>query len=366
MEMEQVVTSPFTYDFSRNGNEEAVDRQFNTGFTIMGILEYWHLPFCSPIWEHADHWEDFVRACVTHYRDRIKYWEIINEPPYGWLMPGAPQKRERAPVAEYAKLLRIASRVIREVDPLATVLCGASMYDGKFLRLIYEHGCKDDFDIATVHYLHCDHPRQFQQEYDLMRSIMAEFGDADKPLWDTENGTGGEIEGKHIQTQIEIYEYIACYNVYRHCLAHASGLQRYFWFNPNWDWQGDGKELVHVRDAHGRFTKPYGALQVMTGMLGDSVLLHHRSLGDDVHIYVFNTSVGPISVAWATTPSTLHLSSRCEAKTAFGESMTLQAKCNLDHIPLFIEGDILQTVSGWRPTQAAHERDSGLATAVMT
>ncbi len=345
MEMDCALVGPSQYDFSNDSCEEATDRQYNAGFNIMGILDFEHYrdkPFHSPIWEHLAAWEAFVRACVLHYQDRVKYWEVINEPPYGWLMPkpeGAPDTYwERGPISAYAKLLKITAATIRELDAEAVVLCGSSMYDGKFLRLFYEQGCKDDFDIATVHYLHCHEPRQFNAEYDGLRAIMAEYGDADKELWDTENGTSGEIPGKEIKTEIEIPLYQGYYNVYRHCLTHASGLQRYFWYNP----VGNGKDLIAVRDEQGEFTPPYRALQVMTDCLGESHLLCHRSFDDACHVYVFDAPQGPISVVWATTPSLAHFPARHEAIDVWGNPLILQHDQPIKEIPLYIEGNLLQ------------------------
>lgn len=345
MEMDCALVGTYKYDFENDGCEEATNRQFNAGFNIMGILDFEHYrdkPFCSPIWEHLDEWEDFVRACVLHYKDRVKYWEVINEPPYGWIMPkpeGAPDSYwERAPISEYAKLLKLTSETIRELDAEAVVLCGSSMYDGKFLRLFYEQGCKDYFDIATVHYLHCHDTRQYQMEYDGLRAIMAEYGDADKELWDTENGTSGEIPGKEIKTDIDFPIYQGMYTVYRHCLAHASGLQKYFWFNP----VGNSGDYYPVRDEQGAFTSPYRALKVMTDCLGESNLLGQQSFADECHVYVFDAPQGPISVAWATKPSLAHFPAQHEAKDVWGSPLSLKDEYSLNVIPLYIEGDILQ------------------------
>ncbi len=344
MEMDDILTGPFTYDFGKNGCEEATNRQFQAGLNIMGILDFEHYrakPFCSPIWKHLAEWESFVRACVTHYKDRVKYWEVINEPPYGWLMPkpeGAPETFwERGPISEYAKLLKITAGIIRELDAEAVVLCGSTMYDGAFLRMFYEHDCKDHFDIATVHYLHCSHPREYHKEYDLLRSIMAEYGDAQKPLWDTECGPCGERADKYVKTYVGFIEYQACCNVYRHCLAHATGLPRYFWFNPI----NDGQHLMPTRDGNGALTPPYQALKTMTEILGESGLSARRPLGDEVHAYVFDTANGPVSVIWATEPSPLRADTPLEATSALGKPVALGKEWEQDHIPLFIKGDIL-------------------------
>jgi hypothetical protein len=353
MEMDDVLVGPYAYDFNHNGCEDASNRQFEAGFNIMGILDFEHYkaqPLCSPIWEHLAEWEAFVRACVLHYKDRVKYWEVINEPPYGWLMPkpaDAPADYwERGPISEYAKLLKLTAGVIRELDPEAVVLCGSTMYDGKFLRLFYENDCKDAFDIATVHYLHCSHPQQYHREYDLLRGIMAEYGDADKPLWDTECGPGGERADKYVRTHVGYIEYQACSNVYRHCLAHATGLPRYFWFNPNWDWDHTGKDYVPTRDERGALTPPYQALKVMTDTLGTSELATHRSLGDEVHAYVFATPRGPVSVLWATEPSPLRTSISLDVIDMLGNPISLGREWTQEHIPVYIEADVLSDQYG--------------------
>ena len=61
-----------------------------------------------------DKFAAYVHAAVTHYKERVKHWEILNEP--GYLRP-----------EDYAKLLAVAYRACKDADPMCHVIggCGA-------------------------------------------------------------------------------------------------------------------------------------------------------------------------------------------------------------------------------------------------
>ena len=61
-------------------------------------------------------WEEYVFRTVEHFRDRIRHWEIWNEPYGHGFFAGTPE--------EYAELLKIAYRAIKRADPKAVVIGG--------------------------------------------------------------------------------------------------------------------------------------------------------------------------------------------------------------------------------------------------
>lgn len=86
---------------------------------------------------HTDH----VRALVSRYKGRVKYWEILNEP-----------NAHDTKVDDYVALLEQAHDIIREVDPGAKIVgpCGTSNYHdwteqvlaaggGRFLDILSFH-----------------------------------------------------------------------------------------------------------------------------------------------------------------------------------------------------------------------------------
>ena len=95
----------------------ALDR----GVTILGTIGY-----AWPAWADSngvpnlDKWEEFVGQMVAHYRGRIHYWEIWNEPNRAW---GSQPDL-------YAQILKRAVDAIERTDPDAKIVSmgGAQLY----------------------------------------------------------------------------------------------------------------------------------------------------------------------------------------------------------------------------------------------
>lgn len=341
-----------TYDWAAAG-EASVDLALANGFSVMGILDgRWgnetltnFVPWASPIWEHLDCWAEFVAATVEHYRGRVRCWEIINEPPFFWWYPnlsGAPWPEKnppmrRAPIRHYAALLKVSAQVIRRLDPQARIVAGSGFSDGLFLQRLYELGCRDDFDVASVHYLNCKHPDDFARGYRRVRAVMAAHGDANKPLWDTENGPAGAVIGQAV-TSPEEYE--GLYNIYRHCLAHEHGLERYFWFNPVGTSAGD-QTRPNCRTAAGALAPAYQALHTLTAAVGDAPLRGWCHLADEVHAYVFDAASGPVSLLWSTASATARLQGGYDGTDHTGAPLHVGGELALSGRPLLLRGDLL-------------------------
>ena len=60
-----------------------------------------------------DLWEGYVRAAVSHFRGRVTYWQVREQPN---------AENFRGARSEYTKLLRAAARAARAVDPAAVVV----------------------------------------------------------------------------------------------------------------------------------------------------------------------------------------------------------------------------------------------------
>jgi len=91
-------------------------------------------------------WLRFVRATVEKYKDRIKYWEVWNEPNHRnyW---GAPPDGK-----DYGNLLKVTASLIKEIDPEAIVIGGsmAGINPG-FTEDFLSVGTADLIDIISYH-----------------------------------------------------------------------------------------------------------------------------------------------------------------------------------------------------------------------
>lgn len=150
---------------------------------------------------------DFVYAFVKHYRGRIHYIQIWNEPniyPEWGNQPVDP--------AQYVELLQLAYHAAKQADPSINVLCAPLAYtlgqphpepgkwiamnDLDYLEGMYQAGAKNYFDIYSTNAFGFDKPPEdppnpavlnFQRVV-LQRQIMEKYGDSEKAVWFNEFG----------------------------------------------------------------------------------------------------------------------------------------------------------------------------------
>jgi hypothetical protein len=159
---------------------------------------------------------DFVYAFVEHFRGRVQYIQIWNEPNV------YPEWGEQAVDPEaYAEMLEIAYRRAKEADPNVYVLSAPlaitlgephpeasewrSMPDPDYLEAMYEAGAADDFDILSANAFGFDLPPDDPSDPDvlnfrrveLQREIMERYGDTGKAMWFNEYGWNAAPESFH-------------------------------------------------------------------------------------------------------------------------------------------------------------------------
>jgi len=96
-------------------------------------------------------WKNYVRAIVTRYRDRVRVWEVWNEPD-AWCFFKIPEGGSWA--EEYVRLLKETSEVIRSVQPTATICVQtASGPDGREYQCaeLFAQGAGKYADVYTFH-----------------------------------------------------------------------------------------------------------------------------------------------------------------------------------------------------------------------
>jgi hypothetical protein len=154
-----------------------------------------------------DDFGDFVYAFVDHFRGRVQYIQIWNEPNI------YPEWGEQAvDPAGYTQMLKIAYRRAKEADPNVYVLAAPlaitlgephpepgrwrSMPDLDFLEAMYQAGAGDSFDILSANAFGFDLPPEDPPDpnvlnfrrVELQREIMEHHGDGEKAIWFNEYG----------------------------------------------------------------------------------------------------------------------------------------------------------------------------------
>ena len=154
------------------------------GLTVLPIL-YGAPKWAWPAYEHLEEFGGYVEAVVSHYAGRIPAVEIWNEENIVSFW------KEEPDPAKYAAVLRTAYEAAKRANPEVRVYIGGTAgVPLDYLRKVYEAGGGPYFDAMNVHpYSHPFQPEgSLDKQLEDLRALMAEFGDAGKPIVITEHG----------------------------------------------------------------------------------------------------------------------------------------------------------------------------------
>jgi hypothetical protein len=234
---------------------------------------------------------NFVYQVVSRYKGQIKYWEIWNEPdsPSFW-----PPKSD---AAEYTALLKAAYAAAKRADPSCHVLTAGLLVgmchrdNWAFLEEMYRLGAKDAFDILAWH-AYCD-PRSpeeggYAKRLVTLRQIMDKNGDADKPIWLTEEGWAtapGQPRSVDTATQAQ-------YLVRAHVLSlAANGVEKFFWFlfRDGGNWESDFDQSYGILYPDNTPKPAFSAYAAMTHALQKKTFVATTFVGmtNDLACYAF-------------------------------------------------------------------------------
>ncbi len=102
-------------------------------------MYYWNYP---P--KDFEAYGDFVKALVNRYKDKIKTWEIWNEPDISIYWQGTHE--------QFAKFMKIGAKAVKEADPNAKVVFPGIAYKPEFLEDMFKnYKLSPYFDIVNMH-----------------------------------------------------------------------------------------------------------------------------------------------------------------------------------------------------------------------
>jgi hypothetical protein len=129
---------------------------------------------------------------MRRYKDKIKYWEVWNEPDSAiyW----SPQDGLKS----YCSLLKDVYIAAKKADPDCKILNGGLAEGVSSINQLYDNGAKDYFDIMNIHIFYS--PQQANSIKAVLNftklayKIMSRNGDGNKKIWVTEIGCPGVRE----------------------------------------------------------------------------------------------------------------------------------------------------------------------------
>lgn len=200
--------SPGRFDWTHA--DLVVDHARRQGLRLIARLDFvpaWARPRdTTPRYLDEDHFDTYARFVgefVRHYRGRISYVVIWNEPNLSFEWGYRP-----VDPAAYVRLLRLAYARAKAADPEVQVLAAGlaptllppgspdGMNDLDFLQRMYDAGAANAFDALAVHAYGWKFPPDDPPSPDtinfrrveLLREVMVRNGDAAKPILLTEGG----------------------------------------------------------------------------------------------------------------------------------------------------------------------------------
>lgn len=142
-------------------------------------VNYWnHIP------EDFEEFGEFVEDLVNRYKDRIKSWELWNEPDIKIYWSGTAE--------EYARFYKIGAEAVRRADPEAIVVLGGLAHRPEWTRELFrEHGVSEYTDVVNIHNYYetwSPHPIEDMTEYiNEIHDIVERYGDG-QSIWMAEVG----------------------------------------------------------------------------------------------------------------------------------------------------------------------------------
>lgn len=163
--------------------DEVVNKAAQRGINVLALLDY--NVDGSHTMPDLNGWGNYVRSIVTHFKGRVHYWEIWNEPENEAYLAGHNP-------ADYARLLTTSYNIIKSIDPADQVVtAGVNGLAAPWLEQVMAAGGESHFDVIGVHpYVNFPASPESKSWLDSELAYWTAFAarHGNKPLWATEFG----------------------------------------------------------------------------------------------------------------------------------------------------------------------------------
>ena len=277
-------------------------------------IYYWNYP---P--KNYEAYGKFVKALVNRYKDRIKTWEVWNEPDIWIYWQG---KRD-----QFAKFIKIAAQAVKEADPDAKVVFPGIAYDPEFLlNMFRDFKLSKYFDIVNMHNYYETwhrHPIEEITNYiNEVQDVVWQYGD-NQALWMAEVGYSTFRNGARVSdsyTAFYDYEHTPEYQAKElfktlTLIVSTGNIDAVAWYElkdlpPHEEVIGDNDNNRYLGVAYSDYKdKPAAnALQFFNKLFSDdyksinNIVKVDRTLDSESEVQAFQTKDGDvIVVSWLKT-----------------------------------------------------------------
>ena len=199
-------------DFSSHHLDKMMEPVIKKDKMLLGILSSY-----KPAQRNS--WIDNHLDMIKHFRSKIRYWEVLNEPDLLY------KKRDGFTVNDYLEILKTEYSVIRQADSTATIVfSGIADSEGKFVNSAFAQKAHLYCDIMNIHrYTVYDEPEVLCDYYNQLGNMLKKYN-VEKSIWLTE--TGYATKGER-----SVDEYVQAQRLPRiFLISFAFGVEKVFWY----------------------------------------------------------------------------------------------------------------------------------------
>ena len=295
---------------SANWNSEAPEALATSGYPGNRIRQAW-----AP--KRTAELDRFVGQAVSHYGDRVKVWEFLNEPVYtSYALPGKdnPEYRKhgakRYTVQDYVDLLKLSAAAMKQADPACKVIAGIGGWPDHYALAAVAQGCLDSCDIFNLHiYPGLRPPEWFIPKMKALIEAMDATGKR-RPIWITEFSYYGsdtyprrpfipDAASWSEERLLRDEKQCADYTIRFYTVMMAFGVEKIF-LHSGASAAVNGEQFECCLFEYGGVPKKiFPALAVFADLMGSQAsFIESRRLGESGYSYSFATAKGQLTILW--------------------------------------------------------------------
>ncbi|MFW6164363.1 MAG: hypothetical protein ACODAJ_16460 [Planctomycetota bacterium] len=252
--------------------------------------------------------ERYVQRTVAHYKDRVRWWQVFNEPVFTtYSLP----RKFGYTARDYAAWAQRFVRAARRADPECRILAGMGYVRGGQIEQDWEQflaaGGHEGVDTMDIHHYPRIRPPEFIEPLLVtLGEQMARHGGR-KPLWLTEYGYYADdapwavpLPHSRFNRPLRSEALQCAYAVRWAALCFANGVDKILYHAGTCDGVNrDSLQDIFFEYA-GRPHAVYAAQAVMSHLFTTSCrFVRQLSLGEGVRAYLFGDEGRSFAVVWA-------------------------------------------------------------------
>ena len=252
--------------------------------------------------------EHYVTETIDHYRDRVIWFQALNEPVYtDYSLP----RKSGYDGATYARLTQAFAQAARKTNPQCKILAGiGALSQGRIMedfRTFFAAGGLECIDAVDIHLYPRIRPPEFAEPLmEELNGLMDKHGGR-KPIWLTEIGYYADDEPSSIPMSHKDFnqplpneQVQAAYAVRLAAIMFANGVEKIFYHAGTCAGvNSDNLQGVFFEYA-GEPHKIYAAQAVMASIFTpDCRFVKRLSLGDALKGYLFHEGKRLFAVVWS-------------------------------------------------------------------